>query len=289
MKQKHYIYQQGGLGNQLYILAYASYLRDKGVENICMYSADRQKKDTKDKKKRNVYSQITEKLGFPISGLSYFFFSMAKKMAKKSFFKNYIALQVEKEGQFAVFQEPATQYESKIYLHMGWYQSYLYQTPQFIERLYKIIEELAGNTRQFSITENDVVLHIRRGDFLKEKNRALFHIIETPHYLEGLAKLSQGINLEKVYILSDDFEGIEDIITTLSKQYEVVLVKGNTVLQDLYLLTQFKNYVIGNSTFSWWGAYLSKYKERANIIVPKEPWKIPMPEKSPYPPYWVQI
>ena len=289
MKQKHYIYQQGGLGNQLYILAYAFYLKEKGVGPICMYSADRQKKDTKDKKKRNVYSQITERLGFPISGLSYFFFSMAKKMAKKSFFKKYIALQVEKERKFAVFQEPCTEYESKIYLHMGWYQSYLYQTSQFIERLYKIIEELAGNTRQFYITENDVVLHIRRGDFLKEKNRALFHIIETPHYLEGLAKLSQGINLEKVYILSDDFEGIEDIITTLSKQYEVVLVKGNTVLQDLYLLTQFKNYVIGNSTFSWWGAYLSKYKERANIIVPKEPWKIPMPEKSPYPPYWVQI
>ena len=255
MKQKHYIYQQGGLGNQLYILAYAFYLKEKGVEPICMYSADPEKKDTKDKKKRNVYSQITEKLGFPISGLSYFFFSMAKKMAKKSFFKKYIALQVEK----------------------------------FIERLYKIIEELAGNTRQFSITENDVVLHIRRGDFLKEKNRALFHIIETPHYLHGLTKLSEKINLEKVYILSDDFEGIEDIITTLSKQYEVVLVKGNTVLQDLYLLTQFKNYVIGNSTFSWWGAYLSKYKERANIIVPKEPWKIAMPEKSPYPPYWVQI
>ena len=107
--------------------------------------------------------------------------------------------------------------------------------------------------------------------------------------MHGLTKLSEKINLEKVYILSDDFEGIEDIITTLSKQYEVVLVKGNTVLQDLYLLTQFKNYVIGNSTFSWWGAYLSKYKERANIIVPKEPWKIAMPEKSPYPPYWVQI
>ena len=179
MKQKHYIYQQGGLGNQLYILAYAFYLKEKGVEPICMYSADREKKDTKDKKKRNVYSQITERLGFPISGLSYFFFSMAKKMAKKSFFKKYIALQVEKERKFAVFQEPCTEYESKIYLHMGWYQSYLYQTPQFIERLYKIIEELAENTRQFFITENDVVLHIRRGDFLKEKNRALFHIIET--------------------------------------------------------------------------------------------------------------
>lgn len=289
MKQKHYIYQQGGLGNQLYILAYASYLRDKGVKNICMYSADRQKKDTKDKRKRNVYSQITEKLGFPISGLSYFFFSMAKKMAKKSFFKKYIELQVEKEGQFAVFQELCTQYESKIYLHMGWYQSYLYQSPQFMERLYKIIEELVGNTMRFSITENDVVLHIRRGDFLKEKNRSLFHIIEISHYLEGLNQLSQKIDLKKVYILSDDFEGIADMTETLSKRYEVILVKGNTVLQDLYLLTQFKNYVIGNSTFSWWGAYLSKYKEQANIIVPKEPWKILMPSKSPYPPYWMQI
>ena len=52
------------------------------------------------------------------------------------------------------------------------------------------------------------------------------------------------------------------------------------------MLQQFSNFVIGNSTFSWWAAILS---DATNVVVPKKPWKVSMKEMSLYPNDWILI
>jgi hypothetical protein len=39
--------------------------------------------------------------------------------------------------------------------------------------------------------------------------------------------------------------------------------------EDLHLMTFCKNHIIANSSFSWWGAFLSPYKEKFVIIPPQ--------------------
>ena len=41
---------------------------------------------------------------------------------------------------------------------------------------------------------------------------------------------------------------------------------------EFEMMKKFKNYIISNSTFSWWGAYLSDYKE-TTVLCPKIWWK----------------
>ena len=94
------------------------------------------------------------------------------------------------------------------------------------------------------------------------------------------------MNIQKVYIFSDDFEAIKEDIKTIAENYEVVLVEGQSVLADFALLQKFTNFVIGNSTFAWWGAMLA---DASNVIVPKKPWKIEMENMSPYPDNWTTI
>ena len=58
------------------------------------------------------------------------------------------------------------------------------------------------------------------------------------------------------------------------------------MLEDFVMLQQFSNFVIGNSTFSWWAAILS---DATNVVVPKKPWKVSMKEMSLYPNDWILI
>lgn len=56
----------------------------------------------------------------------------------------------------------------------------------------------------------------------------------------------------------------------------------------MQLMTECRHHIIANSTFSWWGAWLSKYEKTGIIIRPK--WFIRNVEtKDIYPERWVKL
>jgi hypothetical protein len=123
------------------------------------------------------------------------------------------------------------------------------------------------NTLDEKIKENKtlILIHIRRGDYATSLN-ALKH-----HGLKGLEYYKQSISiiLEKVkekekitFILaSDDVEWVKDNILTLISDYDHQIISGNKMVQDfeeLYLMSLCHHFIIANSTFSWWAAWLSE-------------------------------
>lgn len=53
-------------------------------------------------------------------------------------------------------------------------------------------------------------------------------------------------------VFSDDPEWCEQNL-----EWADVVVKGNSAIVDLALLASFKNHIIANSSFAWWGAWLA--------------------------------
>ena len=115
---------------------------------------------------------------------------------------------------------------------------------------------------------NSVCLHIRRGDYTKYKR---FQICNEAYYREAMSYISKKVENPVFYVFSNTHEDIVWIKQNYTFQKEVEFVDlSNTELEDFYLMKECKHFVISNSTFSWWAAYLSSSKDK--IVVAPYPW-----------------
>jgi len=104
----------------------------------------------------------------------------------------------------------------------------------------------------------DVIsLHIRRGDYVVNDNHPVQPI---EYYKEGLSKLPEL----PVIVFSDDSEWCREQEIFSSDRFTVS--EGNDAATDLYLQSLCNYHIIANSSFSWWGSWLSDSKK---TIAPK--------------------
>lgn len=110
-------------------------------------------------------------------------------------------------------------------------------------------------------------IHVRRGDYVSNpRYAAAFGYCSDRYYIEAIRKLSSDIPLRFV---SDDPAWCEDFIRRHDLRHAAVVSgDGRTHFDDLELLTKATELVISNSTFSWWGAFLSS----ARPVVCPTPW-----------------
>lgn len=286
---RYYINLWGGLGNQLYILAFASHLQNTLQKRVCIFSTIKGRGDSLDRTHRNIFSEIVTDLGFE-------FKSWPARIPQISHHATSIPVI---NNIFRIYQEPLGEHAVPINLDFlegncfwtlyGCFQASTYIHTNFIDKLYPIIQKQGMSDLCKEITPQDVAIHIRRGDFVSKDGSSTYHTFHHDHYLSGLARIERERHINNVYIFSDDFSAIKSEIEAISDKYRVLLVQGYSVLQDICLLSHFNNYVLANSTFSWWGAYLSKFKEEAYVVVPKQPLIRHTEQDDYYPQHWIKI
>jgi hypothetical protein len=95
-----------------------------------------------------------------------------------------------------------------------------------------------------------ISLHIRRTDYLKNPNHTALHL---DYYQKALSHFDSNI---LVIVFSDDVEwcGEQDIFS--DDRFMISESKDHYV--DLCLMSLCSHHIIANSSFSWWGAWLSK-------------------------------
>jgi hypothetical protein len=108
-------------------------------------------------------------------------------------------------------------------------------------------------------TDIRVSLHIRRGDYINLSN---FHPICTIDYYNKAIDALSAYDATFL-IFSDDINWTKENIKTPNS----VFVEIKNPYSELYLMTQCHHHIIANSSFSWWGAWLSE-SEGQKVIAP---------------------
>jgi hypothetical protein len=113
---------------------------------------------------------------------------------------------------------------------------------------------------------NSVMLNIRRSDFLNND----FHGTYGKEYiLKGIDNLKLKFTDLKFFIFSDDVEWCKNNLYDIPNSTIVTHEhKGDKFYNYFLLMSQCKHFIIPNSTFAWWAAYLSKNKNK-KVLYPE--------------------
>ena len=121
----------------------------------------------------------------------------------------------------------------------------------------EIKDECDDLIKQFT---NPIALHIRRGDFIwNNKNHPPLSL---DYYKSALQLFDSD---REVIIFSDDTEWCKEQELFVDDRFAVA--EGGDQFYDLCLMSMCDDFIIANSTFSWWGAWLGN---RGKVIAPNK-------------------
>jgi hypothetical protein len=105
-----------------------------------------------------------------------------------------------------------------------------------------------------------LMIHARRTDHILNKT---FTRIEAPYYQEALKHFDDDC---EIFGFSDNAEWLQN---TIKRPITLVSGQGFTDYEELMLMSLGKNFVIANSTYSWWGAWLATYPHKKIVALKK--------------------
>ena len=121
-------------------------------------------------------------------------------------------------------------------------------------------------------SHNAVCINFRRTDFVDLKNSSDTHgVTDLEYYENAIGLIVQKIKKPHFYVFSDDIEWcrenfkVEYPITYVGHEY-----KGYKFSSYLQLMSQCKHFIIPNSTFAWWAAWLCE--NHSKIVVTPDKW-----------------
>lgn len=161
--------------------------------------------------------------------------------------------------------------DNKPTVFVGWYQSekYFGRFKEAVRDLYSPPKEFVEKAlKDFPFLEHSTVaaLNVRRGDYLTQPDR---HPVITTEYIEEAYKHLP--NHDYIIVMSDDIAWCKENI----KLPNMVIIDNNQNRQywdqeGIWLLSLCDHFIISNSSFSWWGAWLSRTPNK--VVIAPDTW-----------------
>ena len=205
------------------------------------------------------------------------------QLSKKGIYSTYSAYNVQK---YEISHAPVKYVEGAYQTHLYWED----MIPELREELKvktapseenkKLIAEMAGC--------ESVCVHIRRGDYLAPEFAHL-NVCDEKYYMEAMTKMKAQKPDAVFYIFTNNHKEVEWIREHYNFDgFTVRYVDlDNPDYEELRLMYSCKDFIISNSTYSWWGQILSDNPDK--IVMAPGVWNREMNADGIYMKEWQVI
>jgi hypothetical protein len=166
----------------------------------------------------------------------------------------------------------------------GYFQSekFFKENEKQVRELFELPQDLKEfvhkKKEEWNISKDILIgIHIRRTDFLKLSD---LHPVQSKEYFEnGKKYIEEKLGFRPTYLyFSDDKQWVKENFKLINKDK---IVYFDHDYEEFALLRSCDHFVIANSTFSWWGAWLSSNLPRnEKIVVAPQKWFGPKNDKT---------
>jgi hypothetical protein len=248
----------GGLGNQMF--QYATGLSLAKMKNVSF------KVDISDFDQYKLHNYCLDQWSISAKVAN---FSEIKSVKKKNIFL-----------RSRVFEEKGFQYDEAIFkieppsYLKGYWQSekYFIRIRDILLQEFKPKNDLSsysiGIAGKINTSAVSVSLHVRRGDYLLDKNQKTHGVCTLDYYTKAIASFEYQYKDIVFFIFSDDIDWAKKYLKFKSER---IWCDGNDASrnhEDIFLMSICQHNIIANSSFSWWGAWLNDNIEKV-VIAPK--------------------
>lgn len=137
-----------------------------------------------------------------------------------------------------------------------------------------------------------VAVHVRRGDYASDPSTNQYHGLCSPEYYRNSLKLvtaKTDLNCE-LFIFSDDPAWVREHFDSCGLPAHVLDFPEHvsSPWHDMHLMALCRHHIIANSSFSWWGAWLTM---RDGVVCAPRQWFADKSKvaESPVPDRWIRV
>ncbi|MFC1817597.1 alpha-1,2-fucosyltransferase [Thermodesulfobacteriota bacterium] len=135
---------------------------------------------------------------------------------------------------------------------------------------------------------NSVCLHVRRDDYVSNPLLQKYHGSLTPkYYNKAINTICDRLTDPEFFIFSDEPEWCKRNIITDRPLTYVDINGPDKAPEDLRLMSACNHFIIANSSFSWWAAWLAE--KDGTIIIAPNGWYREKDEGDIVPKRWLRI
>lgn len=153
--------------------------------------------------------------------------------------------------------------ESRDFYLQGYFQSEKYFSKYKNEILHdftfkaSVVDKCRPMAKEILESSDSTCLHVRLGDYVKNP---VYGVTTPSYYREAISQLKKIKPNAQIFLFSDEPAKAKEILELTDNV--ICIPNDYDEQQSMYLGSLCKNFIISNSSFSWWMQYLSKSSDK---------------------------